>query len=58
MEAELGHYLTEVERILDSKYSCGRLFYLVKFQGWPNSDNEWLPATNLENATELCADFH
>ena len=48
----------EVERILDSKYSRGRLFYLVKFQGWPNSDNEWLPATNLENATELRANFH
>jgi len=48
----------EAERILDSKYSRGRLFYLVKFRGWPNSDNEWLPATNLENATELLADFH
>jgi len=48
----------EAERILDSKFSRGRLVYLVKFQGWPNSDNEWLPAANLEHATELLANFH
>jgi len=48
----------EVEKILDSKYWQGQLVYLVKYKGWPNSNNEWLPAENLEHSQELLADFH
>ncbi len=33
----------EVEKVLDSKYCQGQLVYLVKYKGWPNSNNKWLP---------------
>ena len=47
-----------MECLLNSKFWRGRLTYLVKFKGWPHSNNEWLPATNLEHSEELIADFH
>ena len=53
-----GNEEYEAERILNSKFWRGRLTYLVKFKGWPHSNNEWLPATNLEHSEELIADFH
>src|SRR5260221_14248944 len=33
----------EVEDVLDSRFRGGKLWYLVKFIGWPHSDNMWLP---------------
>jgi len=48
----------EVEKILDSRYRYGRLWYFVKFSGWPNSENEWLPRENLENSPDLIKEFH
>src|SRR5258708_2427376 len=42
----------EVESIVDSKYRYQCLHYLVKFKGWPDSDNEWLPANHLANAPD------
>src|SRR6266446_2050338 len=43
----------EVESIVDSKYRYQRLHYLVKFKGWLDSDNEWLPADHLANAPDV-----
>src|SRR5258708_24970804 len=48
----------EVESIVDSKYRYRHLHYLVKFKGWPDSDNEWLPADHLANAPNIMQDFH
>jgi len=48
----------EVEQILDSKISHRRLFYLVKWQGYPISDNSWEPAANLKHSPELIKAFH
>ena len=48
----------EVESIVDSKYRYRRLHYLVKFRGWPDSDNEWLPADHLANTPDAIRDFH
>src|SRR5260221_6359894 len=48
----------EVESIVDSKYRYRYLHYLVKFKGWPDSDNEWLPANHLANAPDIMQDFH
>ena len=48
----------EVESIVDSKYRYRRLHYLVKFRGWPDSNNEWLPANHLANAPNAVQDFH
>ena len=43
----------EVESVVDSKYRYQRLHYLVKFKGWLDSDNEWLPAEHLTNAPNV-----
>src|SRR5258705_185212 len=43
----------EVESIVDSKYRYQCLHYLVKFKGWLDSNNEWLPADHLANAPDI-----
>ena len=48
----------EVEDILDSKILRKRLFYLVKWKGYPISDNSWEPAYHLLNSKELIQEFH
>jgi hypothetical protein len=48
----------EVEKILDSRRRYRRLQYLVKFHGWPNSANEWLPAESMENSADIVGKFH
>jgi hypothetical protein len=47
----------EVEEILDSKYIRGNLHYYVRWKGYPNSENSWLPIHNL-HAPNLLASFH
>ena len=50
----------EVEQVLDER-NYGRWKkkqYLVKWKGYPNSDNQWLDAKDMENAQELIAEFH
>ena len=32
--------------------------YLVKWKGYPDSDNQWLDAKDMDNAQELIAEFH
>jgi hypothetical protein len=36
----------EVEHILDTKLIRRKRHFLIKFRGFPESDNEWLPASN------------
>ena len=48
----------EVEQILDSKFAHGSLKFLVKWLGWPNSENSWQDEDNLENAPEIVAEFY
>lgn len=54
----------EIEAILDTKVDFRRtrcpLQYLVQWFGYPGhpQEKEWLPATELEHAQELVAEFH
>src|SRR5258707_6438849 len=47
----------EVEEILASRFRWGKLWYLVKFVGWSNSDNMWLPHTEV-HAPAVVKEFH
>ena len=49
-----------MEQVLD-KHNYGRWRkkqYLVKWKGYPDSDNQWLDAKDMENAQALIAEFH
>jgi hypothetical protein len=48
----------EVEEILDSRLMRNHVFYLVKWIGYPISENFWEPALNLTNCKDLIASFH
>jgi transposase InsO family protein len=48
----------KVEKILDKKKMKGKIYYLVKWLGYPDSENTWEPATSLrEDVPELVANF-
>ena len=48
----------EVEKVLDSKWLCWKLWYLVKFMGWPNSENQWPLHKHLTHASDRVEEFH
>ena len=58
VDGEDEHY--EVETVLQSRPTLNRrgIQYLVKWKGYPNSENSWLPASQMKHATELVNEFH
>ena len=50
----------KVEQVLDEHNyrRWKKKQYLVKWKGYPNSDNQWLDAKDMENTQELIAEFH
>jgi hypothetical protein len=52
-----GERHDEVELILDSRLYRKRLQYLVKWLGWPDAENQWVYADDVQ-ADELVKDFH
>ncbi|EAQ88715.1 hypothetical protein CHGG_05334 [Chaetomium globosum CBS 148.51] len=57
VEAEDEEEFWDVEEILDSRITRGRIEYLVKWQGFGPEDNSWQPATNF-NCPEELENFH
>ena len=53
-----GRNEMEIERILDCKMRYRWLWYLVKFKGWLDSDNKWIPINELTHAQESIEDFY
>ena len=38
----------KVEKVLGKKTIKGQKYVLVKYKGWPDKFNEWLPQQNIE----------
>ena len=55
-----GEEQYKVEQVLDEHiYGCWKKKqYLVNWKGYPDSDNQWLDAKDMENTQELIAEFH
>jgi hypothetical protein len=47
-----------VEEIVDSRLFRGKLQFLVKWHGYPDSDRTWEPAANCNNSPEAIANFY
>jgi hypothetical protein len=58
VQGEDEHY--EVEKVVNSRLSPNRrgLNYLVKWVGYPESENQWIPASGMRHATDLVNEFH
>ena len=52
-----GHEEYEVESILNHRSRRGQMQYLVKWKGYPDHENSWLPETSLNNAQELLQNY-
>ena len=48
----------EVKKILDSRVRHRKLQYLIKWLGYPDLDNEWVPEGHLAGLKELVDLFH
>src|SRR5713226_3249477 len=51
-----AHY--EVKKVLDLQFFCNRLQYLIKWVGYPDSENLWLATSELSSAPDLVSSFH
>lgn len=58
MEDESDDIEFEVEKIMDHRDVNGKLFYLIKWCGFPNSDNTWEPRDGLVNCQEAINEYH
>jgi len=58
IQGEDDHY--EVELVLQSRLTPNKkgIQYLVKWKGYPNSENSWLPASQMKSASTLVQQFH
>ena len=49
---------SEVAEVLDSKIFCGKLFYLVNWVGYDESERSWELAENMTHVANVVADYH
>ena len=56
LQDDMAEY--EVEQVLDSRFTRGKLQYRVAWTGYPDAFNEWLDASAVVNAPELVTEFY
>jgi hypothetical protein len=58
IEGEDDHY--EVETILQSRLTPNKkgVQYLIKWKGYPDTENSWVPSSGMKQATTLVNHFH
>ena len=56
-EADPQEDIYEVEAIRNHKTIRGYPYYLVKWTGWPESDNSWVRESHMAGATELIEEY-
>src|SRR5579859_7215457 len=58
VQGEDEHY--EVEEVLQSRLTPNKkgVQYLIKWKGYPSSENSWLPASQMKHAKILVQQFH
>ena len=58
IDGEEDHY--EVETILQSRLTPNHkgVQYLVKWKGYPSSENSWLPSSQMKHASRMVNQFH
>src|SRR5579859_5582463 len=56
-EADPQEDVYEVEAIRDNKVLRDQNYYLVKWSGWPESDNQWIKESNMEGSQELIQEY-
>src|ERR1700677_5095486 len=53
-----GEECYNIEAILNSKLTRGKLFYLVKWEGWSTEHNTWEPKSHLDGSRKFVEKFH
>ncbi|GLJ22225.1 hypothetical protein SUGI_0417770 [Cryptomeria japonica] len=53
----LGEGFYEVETIRKKRIRKGKVEYLVKWQGWPESSNTWEPYRNVRSCIDIIQEF-
>src|ERR1700677_3387160 len=53
-----GEERYNVGAILNSKLTRGKLFYLVKWEGWSTEHNTWEPESHLDGSRKFIEKFH
>lgn len=48
----------EIEEVLNSRIHHRKLQYYVRWLGYPDTDNQWLPESEIGNAREVVEAFH
>ena len=58
VQGENDHY--KVEKVLQSRLSPNKkgILYLIKWKDYPDSENSWLPASQMKHAQLLVHQFH
>ena len=56
-EADPQENTYEVEAIRDNKVLRGKNYYLVKWTGWPESDNQWVKESDMEGSQDLIREY-